>query len=153
MWPVRHAHGVRARSHPGNLDRLVAHATGDLLGGQDADRRPVGHRADVLHRERRGHHRRLPDIFHGEPLGLLGIGVVQGVDVVLHGHHRQLFCGGPELVHVPLDHHGVVTGVEPAHRKIKIRVRCQRDELIAFPGVHPRHRILQLRIVRFPLVR
>ena len=58
--------------------------------------------------------------------------ILAGVVVVLDRDARELFLGGAELVHVPHHHHRVVPIVVTAHREIIVRVRRQRDELIAF---------------------
>ena len=141
-FPVRavgHAHDVRPGADTHDFDRAIAGLRCNLLGRQDTHRRTVRHGADVLHRQRRGHHGRFPNLFDREPLGLLGVRVIQSITVVLHGNHGHLFDRGSELVHVALDHHRVVAGIEAADREVEVCVRGQRDELIAFPRVDPRH--------------
>ncbi len=70
---------------------------------------------------------------------LLGVGVVEGIIVVLDGDAGELLGGGAELVHVPLGHGGVIAGVEAAHREVKIGIRGQGDELVPFGGADLGH--------------
>ena len=60
--------------------------------------------------------------------------------MVLHRHHGHLLDRGPELIHVALNHHGVVSGIESADRKIEVCIGGKRDKFIALPGIDARHR-------------
>ena len=102
-------------------------------------RRPLEHLADVEDGEGRGHHGRGAHLIDGERRRPLGVGVVQSVAVVLHGDLRQLLHRRPELEHVAAHHHGVVAGVEAAHRVIEVGVGGERNELVPLPGVDPPH--------------
>ncbi len=120
--PVCHAHRIGPRTDASNLDRMVAHLGRDFFGSQETHCGAVRHGADVFHRQRCGHHRGLPHLFDREPFGFLRIGIVEGVRVVLDRDHRHLLDRRAEFMHVALDHHGVVSGIESADREVEIGI-------------------------------
>src|SRR4029079_10548309 len=80
-----------------------------------------------------------PLLLYCDPFCFLRIGIVEGVRMVLDRDHGHLFDRRTELMHVPLDHHGVVHAVESADREVEICVGGEGNELISLPGIDPRH--------------
>ncbi len=138
---IGHAHGVRAAPDALDQHARIAFAAGffqlrqPFFGAQDHRCRAVAHHADIQAGQRPGDHRRVAHILNRVAVAFLRVGIVIGVDVILHRDVRQLLDRRAELFHVARDHHRVVAGVKAADRIIEAHIRGQRDELVAFPGV------------------
>ncbi len=131
---------VTLHQRPGDLRRQPPPAwRSPSSEARIVSRRAIGHHADVQAGQRPGHHRRIAHVLDGVAVALLGVGVVVGVDVVLDADRGHLLHSGAELLHVAGDHHGVVAGIEAAHRVVERYVGGQGDELVALPGLHVAH--------------
>ena len=147
MRPVSHAHRIRAAPDAGDLHQRSgddrAQPSSSLRNpsseAQDSGSRAVGHDADIQTGQRPGDHGGVAHVLDRVAVPLLRIGVVVSVDVVLDAHRRHLLDRGAKLFHVAGDHHGIVAGIEAAHRVIKRYVRSQGDKFVAFPGFHMAH--------------
>jgi hypothetical protein len=136
---VGHPHGVGAAAYSGDSYRRLPSLVPNASEASSATAAP----SDIWQQSRMvsgsGDHGRGTDHFHGQQLRALGIGIMEGVGVVLDRHLGHLLDCGAEFVHVASHHHGVIAGVESAHRIVEIGVRGQGDEFVALPGVDPAH--------------
>ncbi len=109
VGPLAHGRvgdGFTRAEHP---DGRVGAVPGAVLVGEEDGPAPVGPDAAVELGKRVGDHLRGLDVFDGDGVAVIRVGVEPGVVAGRDGDLGQLLDGGPELVHVTAGRHGVLS--------------------------------------------